>query len=96
MNFLQGVSPFDQHIAEDEHHEPAVQAAYAQALAKVDDARANVKVLQAQLDSDQVNYDHAKRDWDRAQLLSGKQALAIAAQSSPDISRDFRTASGST
>ena len=32
VNFLQGVSPFDQHIAEDEHHEPAVQAAYAQAF----------------------------------------------------------------
>ena len=31
-NFLQGVSPFDQHIAEDEHHEPAVQPAYAQAF----------------------------------------------------------------
>ncbi len=54
------------------------QAAYAQALAKVDDAKANVKVLQAQLDSDQVNYDHAKRDWDRAQLLGSKQALAPA------------------
>ena len=52
------------------------KAAYAQALAKVDDAKANVKVQQAQLDSDQVNYDHSKRDWDRAQILSGKQALA--------------------
>jgi HlyD family secretion protein len=54
------------------------QAAYSQALAKVDDAKANVKVAQAQLDSDQVNNDHAKRDWDRAQALSGKQALAPA------------------
>jgi HlyD family secretion protein len=54
------------------------KAAYAQALAKVDDAKANVKVQQAQLDSDQVNYDHSKRDWDRAQILSGKQALAPA------------------
>jgi HlyD family secretion protein len=54
------------------------KAAAAQAVAKVDDAQANVKVQQAQLDADQVNYDHAKRDWDRAEILNGKQALAPA------------------
>jgi HlyD family secretion protein len=55
------------------------QAAYTQALAKVDDAQANVKVSQANLEVAKVNLDHARRDWDRAQALSPKPgALAPA------------------
>ena len=45
--------------------QPAGDRARRQCL---DDSKANVDVKKAKLDYDQANYEHSKRDWDRAQV----------------------------